>query len=118
MEGYYSSVKKWNESECHFIEPTEPCECDSYKVDPATVGQYTGLTDKDGKRIFEGDVVVFFLTSNRSTLEVGWDDKWACFFMSCGDVRLGLGIIDNRYATAEVIGNVHDNPGLMDGSVQ
>jgi len=77
-------------------------------VDPTTVGQYTGLKDKDGVRIFEGDVcvqkgerfvVVYEL--DRFKAKYGQDDF--------GPLFLQLG----SRGQAEKIGNIHDNPELV-----
>lgn len=97
----------------------------SYEVDPATVGQYTGLTDKNGKRIFEGDVlkyhepfvmkatgVVCFGENQWSgNSNVGFYMKW--IIADLPDIlRTDLGFWCNE-REVEVIGNIHDTPELM-----
>ena len=80
-------------------------------VDPETVGQFTGLVDKDGRKIFEGDIVDI-LTENEEIGVVKWDDGG--FIVSadgfCVDFQ------HNIYGKdVEVIGNIHDNPELIGG---
>lgn len=73
------------------------------EVNPCTVGQYTGLKDKNGNRIFEGDILS--LRTGRPHV-VRFED---------GAFVLENTAIPVRFANKfEVIGNIHDNPGLLD----
>lgn len=112
---------------------------DFYIVDPKTVGQYTGLTDKNGVKIFEGDIFRFN------------DEFWSSYYTSCGteydscDVEnYGVVGFDKEFArfdfvqykfdensveadlhenyniefaefvsNLEIIGNIHDNSELL-----
>ena len=76
-----------------------------YEVIPETVGQFTGLTDKNGKKIFEGDVVRIEDFVNAT---VKWREDIACW-------TLQSYIIGNTWGSSmlEVIGNIHDNPELL-----
>ena len=88
-------------------------------VDPATVGQFTGLLDKNGTRIFEGDKLfsskVFEVCTERDDEHfavVTWDDKKACYY---GDFRTTCyEITASNFCSYEVIGNIHDNPELLE----
>lgn len=78
------------------------------EVIPETVGEYTGLRDKNGKRIFEGDVVL--LKSGEEPYLVAFDE--CCFQVYSYGVQY---VMDNFCDhNIEVIGNVHDNPELME----
>lgn len=91
---------------------------ESYMVEPETVGQYTGLVDKNGVRIFEGDIVKatgtypgegWFDTGEHDynfTGLVKWDTDMATYIL--GGYRLCT--LDKLV----VLGNIHDNPELLE----
>lgn len=91
-----------------------------------TVGQYTGLTDKNGKRIFEGDIVKYHLWDDKfDYCEVKFGYFYAAMDSYNGGPALGFYLADingkaddrgfsqNIYKFVEVIGNIHDNPELL-----
>ena len=86
-----------------------------YEVDPETVGQYTGLKDKNGKRVFEGDICQHEKTGR--TISVSWHGTMAGYVWSkrIEDSHLfdfgELFRVHDKYA---VIGNIHDNPELLE----
>ena len=87
-----------------------------YKVDTKTVGQYTGLKDKNGKLIFEGDIIKWDYAYNEGkSYQVRYDVGGACFFASReynGDNTSTIFYNDEQHA--EVIGNIHDSPELLE----
>lgn len=110
-----------NDGEVSITREEEACIPD-YWVRPETVGQYTGLNDKNGKKIFEGDVVA----QNWYDYEEPRDDSFGevvfceydCSF-SVMDIEkdgiVPLGRCDAYHWEVEVIGNIHDNPELLKG---
>lgn len=89
---------------------------DRYEIDPDTVGQYTGLKDKNGKKIFEGDIV----RNNKHGEDNDTYDYYSTIF-SNGSFRAQYldnleytpKIYDIYFEGYEVIGNIHDNPELL-----
>lgn len=86
----------------------------AYPVSSETVGQYTGLTDKNGKKVFEGDIVK--LKHPQLTAEYGTVIYKYCSFC-VKSRRFGLSSITSIFENREVgvIGNIHDNPELLGG---
>ena len=83
-------------------------------VDPETVGQYTGLTDKNGKRIFEGDICNCRKFECVGKIEWCEYDASFDFYVLCGG---GVYDSENLYDYAdelEIIGNCYDNPELLE----
>ena len=92
----------------------------SYDVDPSTVGQYTGLTDKNDKKIFEGDIVDASnewwnaagpAGHNSPVILVEWEND-LCGFEPFANYDCDCGVYINA-KNCEVLGNVHDNPELL-----
>lgn len=84
-----------------------------YDVDPITVGQFTGLTDKNAKKIFEGDVCngENFLHPSRKRYQVGFEDGMFGLYDDSG-TSWHHSHIDN----VKVVGTIYDNPELMEGN--
>lgn len=83
-------------------------------VYPVTVGQFTGLHDKNGKEIYEGDIIIEKLRRARKDgerLVICFDDfEWQGKNANGATTSLSLLV---EYHTIEVIGNIHDNPELL-----
>jgi uncharacterized phage protein (TIGR01671 family) len=84
-------------------------------VDPATVGQYTGIHDKNGREIWEGDIIKAVALANdhnqRGAITISAVEYWmgnACLKITY--IPLYPFIVDHSF---EVIGNIHDNPDLL-----
>ncbi len=116
---------KWVEGGfCYGGNRNESIICPKYdfskEVIPETVGQYTGLTDKNGKKIFEGDILE--VSTNHHYIGVAVERlgrfvvefNEGCFMKR--KICNGCGLFHfNLTDETKVIGNIHDNPELLKG---
>lgn len=138
VEGYLIAGRPYscdNEEVC-IVPPSDPmffprCEISIYyDVIPETVGQYTGLVDANGKKIFEGDIV-----TDHTNKEIGdimpikfgrhkisccgccysWHDAVG-FYADTGYKYISS--YEERWDDFKVIGNIHDNPELLEKGEQ
>lgn len=98
--------------------PLQVIECEKYEVIPETVGQFTGLHDKNGNKIFEGDII--------KTREFGKDSGYGINFndfdvfeviYSSASFKLNNArrmFYLSKGQRIEVIGNIYDNPKLLE----
>ena len=117
-KGYLSKSRDENKQLKLCIDYEEKGVMCSSIVIPETVGQYTGLIDENGKKIFEGDIVraqddVFGSPFYNGIVGMVTFEETAFFVET-------MNIIDTQYlfnecAVYEVIGNTHDNPELLKG---
>lgn len=82
---------------------------DGYQVKPETVGQYTGLTDKNGTKIFEGDIV---RDDDGDVMMVKWLTEGAVFVLE-PKPYVSVHFYSTLPSRIEVIGNIYDNRELL-----
>lgn len=82
----------------------------SFGVETETIGQFTGLTDKNGKKIFEGDILDVM---HQGVFECRWDEGNFEFGLSNNKESFGIAYVSTN--DIFVIGNIHDNPDLLEG---
>lgn len=128
VEGYLVNMTWYLDESAHtVIIPTDVmfyprCEINSWEeVDPKTVGQFTGSLDKNGKKIFEGDVVK---TKFGRLCTVVWFSSQVCNGWDLMPICTRSNLAYTKPPTAtdlyasdnlEIIGNIHDNPELLKG---
>ena len=121
VDGHYHCtdyIWRGEEIRKHYILPQNAG--DAYAVIPETVGQFTGRIDKNGKKVFEHDILQTFIVSADGTVEkcgvgiVQWWENDQCYVLT---TKEGYHIDDfgnyGRPEYYEVIGNIHDNPELL-----
>lgn len=119
--------EQWKEGYCLCLHSDEDMHIivdsngEYHRVSPETVGQYTGLTDKNGRKIFEGDIV--YLYGDKGTLTEFVNYKALILFLHGGFCAIDgtqddYGVCRFDFTSTlncEVIGNKFDDPELLGG---
>lgn len=108
MDGYGTGYTEYGIQ----VQATSTSRPWSVLVIPETVGQYTGLTDKRGKKVFEGDIVLLYHCDGFIEKGViGWSNIEVRYkFASPDGMAYAIDVTD----VFDVIGNIHDNPELLE----
>ena len=109
-EGYYCKYG-YVGKEKHYIIPIYASDLYAFEIDTNTLCQYTGLTDKNGNKIWENDVVKY--PAYEEIFKVIWDSGNCEYMVDSEWGSFGLGYYIGY--DLEVIGNVFDNPELLGG---
>ena len=92
----------------HIVISYGPDTFDWFEVDPETVGQYTGIDDREGEKIFEGDI--FKIGAENNIYTVRFD--YGCFLAYEDDVQVGI-LAELSTMFIKKIGNIYDNKELL-----
>ena len=121
FRGKLAINKEWKYSRCP--DGTLHSGVVGFDFIPETVGQFTGLTDKNGTKIFEGDILDYWSSYNESlcgspeTVVFGVDNCSCCHAVYGWSTKnkYGYGRYIDTPENCVVIGNIHDNPELLEG---
>ena len=115
VDGYLDQSEKRYYIEYNYMDKHGQVFRDSYEVDPSTVGQFTGLEDKNGKKIYEGDIIELI----DRLVYITWHDYLCTYdfnFLKYKDDVCGNSVLKdvfklisfNELRNYEVISNIHD----------
>ncbi len=116
FRAWYKSEKKMiyniqNEFE-ERIELGMDCFADYLKNDDFVIEQSTGIKDKNGRNIYEGDIVSKHSSDLKGVVKQVKDGQWAIYWNNVPD---GYYVLFKYSNLCEVVGNIHENPELLEG---
>ena len=97
---------------CLIYNQTHSIDLQGSTVEENSVGQFTGLTDKNGRKIFEGDIVKTSHGGSTYYAKIEWDD--GSFWVTNHDIQMPSYISEVSKTYLEIIGNIYDNPELLE----
>lgn len=138
VQGYLRDAETIFQQTRH--EKSKCCDYGFFSVKPETIGQYTGLTDNNGTKIFEGDIVKFnkqvgYIVYEYGSFGVGieeginyrrlekftnenldneFEGTFNDNFIPLFEIYYNLNNVDDYIEEIEVIGNIYDNPELLE----
>lgn len=126
FRGYNSQNKEWlygsllKCSDSYLINPedSDRIAVDDLIVNTESVGQFTGLHDKNGKEIYDGDIVNLVNYGERGDALVLWNQNLGAWCLQLRyEPRVGCKTLGSwlEEEVLEVIGNIHTNPEMMKG---
>ena len=100
----------------YILTPSLSSVANAHLVDPETVGRFTNLTDENNVKIFEDDIVECFSegVNARGTVQQRKDGLWIIYPNWQRHIMWGLCPDEYSKTTVRVIGNIHDNPELLE----
>lgn len=105
----YGDLVRWPDGTCLILEedPDNKNVKNKHYVDPETVGEFTGMPDKKGKKIFEDDILCFRDDPiSDYGVVIFKDGKWGLQYLSGAVEWLDAGVTKDF----EIVGNIHDKP--------
>lgn len=124
VEGYYTYYPEGfdgTDDTKHILRDTRTNPGTIYFVNPITICQYTGLTDKNGKKIWENDICD--RKEKYPEIVKYYDGDWTLDYSyasgdKCGSNYCNLGFYVRNRGNVEVIGNIFDNLELLEGGTK